>query len=517
MNGPPVSPRGPGVPGPGPDFSPPEATLPGASVAGTAVPDSRRAPPLAAVLLLAMLSVVGLALGSTFFFSNLAVEREFRRLPPEVQTYLRAQQEAQRQGQVLTPTPPVPEIRTGTPADPYLLPGWSSPGVAGETVTAAGRVTVVEDGARVRRSQSSGSAGRTPGTDAQGGDAEGGSGRRWVPPDVPRSQDFLRNIQDSLVQVGLVAALASAALAFWLSRRLARPITAVSRAARRLAQGDLAVRAPWPPSTSPVPWASGEREIIDLARSFNEMAEGLQALERERQQAVADIAHELRTPIAVMQARLDALEDGVYPLSTDQIALLSTQTQLLTRLVGDLRTLTLADAGRLALKLRDTELGHLAAEVVGGLRDQAARRGVQLDVQAVPAPLRADPDRVRQVVTNLVENALRHARARVSVLVEPGDHGVTLRVDDDGSGIPPGSREAVFTRFTRLDESRARDTGGSGLGLAIVQALAQAHGGAARAGESPLGGARVSVTFPYPQPVPAQVGAGPPLPAPPTT
>ncbi|MFC5846765.1 sensor histidine kinase [Deinococcus petrolearius] len=469
------------------------------------VPDSRRAPPLAAMLLLAMLAVVGLALGSTFFFSNLAVEREFRRLPPEVQSYLRAQQAAQRQGQVLTPTPPVPEIRTGSPADPYLPPGWSSPGVFGETVTAAGRVTVVEDGARVRRAQASGPGGTD--ADAQGAGGSVG-GRRWVPPDVPRSQDFLRNIQASLVQVGLVAALASAALAFWLSRRLARPITAVSQAARRLAQGDLAVRAPWPPSGSQMPWASGEREIIDLARSFNEMAEGLQALERERQQAVADIAHELRTPIAVMQARLDALEDGVYPLNTDQIALLSTQTQLLTRLVGDLRTLTLADAGRLALKLRDTELGHLAAEVVGGLQDQAARQGVQLDVLAPSAPLRADPDRVRQVVTNLVENALRHARAQVRVQVEPGEGAVTLLVDDDGSGIPVGSREAVFTRFTRLDESRARDTGGSGLGLAIVQALAQAHGGAARAEESPLGGARLSVTFPYAQSLPAQ-----PLPA----
>ncbi|KQR23035.1 histidine kinase [Deinococcus sp. Leaf326] len=447
-----------------------------------------------------MLGVVGLALGSTFFFSNLAVEREFRRLPPEVQTYLRAQQAAQRQGQVLTPTPPVPEIRTGSPADPYLPPGWSSPGVAGETVTAAGRVTVVEDGVRVRRIQTTGSG---TGTAAQGTDNGNGSGRRWVPPEVPRSQDFLRNIQDSLVQVGLVAALASAALAFWLSRRLARPITAVSQAARRLAQGDLAVRAPWPPAASRVAWASGEREIIDLARSFNEMAQSLQALERERQQAVADIAHELRTPIAVMQARLDALEDGVYPLNTDQIALLSTQTQLLTRLVGDLRTLTLADAGRLALKLRDTELGDLAAEVVDGFQDQAARRGVQLDVLTASAPLRADPDRVRQVVTNLVENALRHARAQVRVQVEPGEQGVTLLVDDDGSGIPAGSREAVFTRFTRLDESRARDTGGSGLGLAIVQALALAHGGAAHADKSPLGGARLSVTFPYAQPLPA--------------
>lgn len=428
-----------------------------------------RGPRLAAALLLAMLTIVLLSVGSTFVFSNLAVEREFKKLPPEVQTYLRAQEAAQRQGQVLTPLPPTPEIRTGTPADPYLTPGMSSPTVNGVIQTANGDI-LVEQGRRVRPS-----TGRVTG------------GRRWIAPDVPRTQDFLQNIQSSLLQVGLIAALASALLAWWLARRVAQPITAVSNAAQQLAQGDLSARAPL---------YTGEREVTELALSFNEMAQSLQDLDRERQQAVADIAHELRTPLAIMQARLDALEDGVYPLNTEQIVLLSTQTQLLTRLVGDLRTLTLADAGRLSLDLQDVELSALTRQVVNGLADWATQRGVTLSIQTERSPLHADPDRVRQVIANLVENALRHARKNVQVNVQCTGEVVTLQVDDDGAGIPESQRDTIFARFTRLDESRARDTGGSGLGLAIVRALAAAHGAKASAESSPLGGARFTVTFP---------------------
>lgn len=437
---------------------------------GARTPNRRRGPGLAVTLLLAMLSVVVLSVGSTFAFSNLAVQREFRKLPPDVQRYLRAQQEAASRGEMLTPAPPTPEVRTGTPADPYLPPGFSSPDVSGIVKVATGDDIQIVAGQRVRK--------------ADGGSGGGGGGPRGL---APRSQDFLRQVQISLVQVGLIAALASALLAWLLAQRVARPITAVSSAARQLARGDLSARAPL---------LSGEREVAELARTFNDMAENLQVLERERQQAVADIAHELRTPIAVMQARLDALEDGVYPLSTEQITLLSTQTQLLTRLVGDLRTLTLLDAGRLALKPQVLNLAHLTEQVVNELHPRAAARGVQLTLQATPAEVRADPDRVRQILGNLIENAVRHASARVEVRVLSSSERTILHVDDDGPGIPTESREAIFTRFTRLDESRSRDTGGSGLGLAIVRALATAQGGQAQAGQSTLGGARFTVSLP---------------------
>ncbi|PNY79925.1 two-component sensor histidine kinase [Deinococcus koreensis] len=413
-----------------------------------------------------MLAVSLLTVASMFVFSNAAVQREVRRLPPEVQRYLRAQQEALRRGQVVV-SAPVPEVRTGSPADPYLGRGQSSPDVGG-VVGAVGDDLVIAQG-------------RPP----RGGDETPG---RDTPRFAPRPRDFVMQVQQSLVQVGLISAAASALLAWLFARRVAQPVSAISQAARQLAKGDLSARSPA---------FRGEREVAELARTFNDMAGDLQTLEQERRQAVADIAHELRTPMAVIQARLDALEDGVYPLELEQVRMLSEQAQLLTRLVDDLRILTLLEAGRLPLHPAHTDLAELAELVVRDLGDRASARGVTLSLRAEPAATRADPDRVRQILTNLIENALRHARTRVEVSVQAQDSAVLLRVDDDGLGIPADSREAVFTRFTRLDDSRARDSGGSGLGLAIVHALAAAHGGRARAAASDtLGGASLWVSLP---------------------
>ncbi|WP_034387167.1 ATP-binding protein [Deinococcus sp. YIM 77859] len=405
------------------------------------LPPRWQRPSLAVTLLLSMLLVVGLAVGSMFLFSNLAVRREVARLPPEVQAYLRARQEAERRGEPLPPPP-----RPPTP------PAGTASGNTGSSTTPADRPP------------------------------------RGLPAVLnPRTRSFVRDVQTSLVQGGLLAAAAAASLSLLLARRIARPITAVSRAAAQLADGDLTSRAPA---------LRGDREVAELARTFNVMAGNLESLERERQQAVADIAHELRTPIAIMQARLDALEDGVYPLDTGQIALLSAQTQLLTRLVGDLRTLTLADAGRLGLHDEALNLAEVAEEVVRDFRDQAEGHGLRLTLWADPAPMTADRDRIRQITANLVENALRYARLQVTVRVEADADTARLHVEDDGPGIPAALRDTVFTRFTRLDESRTRDTGGSGLGLAIVRALAGAHGGEAYACASPLGGARFTVVLP---------------------
>ncbi|WP_233554807.1 sensor histidine kinase [Deinococcus cavernae] len=407
--------------------------------------------PLKVTLLLAMLTVVLVSVGGTFAFSSLAVQREFRKLPPDIQTYLRSRDAALRRGE----TPPAPPVRPSSARSTSERPS-SAAATSRPSATTSATSTA--------------------------------SNRTDRPPWPVRQVDWLRGVQRQLLQIGLVAVAVSALLALWLARRIARPLTVVSRAAGRLAAGELQVRVPVP---------TMDRELAALAHSFNGMAHNLEQLEAERRQAVADIAHELRTPLAIMQARLDAMEDGIYPMSSEQIALLSTQTQLLTRLVGDLRTLTLLDAGQLALNRRDTDLGELAQAVTAGLQTQALERGVQLHVvQADAAPVSADPDRLRQVLSNLIENALRHARAHVDVSVSVQGAEVALHVDDDGAGIPAEKRQQVFTRFTRLDESRSRDAGGSGLGLSIVQALATAHGGSARAEASPLGGARLSVTVP---------------------
>jgi two-component system sensor histidine kinase BaeS len=448
----------------------------------------RRGPSLTVTLLVTMLAMVVLTIGGMFLFSNLAVKRQISRLPPEVQAYLRAGQAAERLGQELAPNPPTPEIRFGDDPDALLLPpGDSSPGVSGTVANPNGPTTTIDNG---RRPQP---AGGTGSRDTGSGEGRGRTPFSGLLPAAlnPRTQDFVRDVQTSLIQAGLLAASAALVLALLLARRVVRPIGAVSRAAAQLAAGNLAVRAPT---------LGAEREVAELARTFNDMAESLQALERERQHAVADIAHELRTPIAIMQARLDALEDGVYPLTPEQVTLLSGQTQLLTRLVGDLRTLTLADAGRLGLSPQGVNLSELAAQVVRDQQDRAAARALTLTFRPAPSvlssTLMADPDRVRQVTSNLIENALRYASTRVEVQIETTPEAVQLHVDDDGPGIPAAQRDAVFTRFTRLDESRTRDTGGSGLGLSIVRALAVAHGGRASVDRSPLGGARFTVTLP---------------------
>ena len=425
-------------------------------------------PTLALTLLLAMLSVVFLLFGTTVLFSNWAVQREFQRLPPEVQAYLRSREQAERAGQVLAPTPPIPEIRTGTPADPYLPRGWSSPDVSGEVITPTGRITV-EAGARWR-------TGRDP-------------ARANFPP-PGRSQDFLATIQGILWRVGLLTAVVAAGLAWVLSRRIARPLTQVSMAAQRLAAGDLSARAPA---------LHAEREVTELALNFNRMADNLQTLETERQQAAADIAHELRTPIAVMQARLDALEDGIYPLEAAQVTSLSQQTQLLSRLVDDLRTLTLSDAGQLKLRQQAVNLPELCLDVTSDLQARAQAQGVTLNFSVqghAPAPFQGDPDRLRQIVLNLLENALRHARTQVQLTLLGSESSYHLHVEDDGPGIPADAHEKIFTRFTRLDPSRSRGTGGSGLGLSIVQAFVQAHGGSVAVSSGALGGAKFTVSLP---------------------
>lgn len=418
--------------------------------------------PLNVTLLLAMLTVVLVSIGGMFGFSSLALQREFRKLPADIQTYLRARDEALRRGE----TPPPPPTRGPSERTP---PGTEQ---ASTQQSSTGGSTAPGTG--------------TPGTSTLGSNASDNRARRAPWP--IRQVDWLRSLQRQLLQIGLIAVAVSTLLALWLARRIARPVSVVSRAAEQLAAGDLSVRVPVP---------ALERELATLARSFNGMAQNLEHLEAERQQAVADIAHELRTPLAIMQARLDAIEDGIYPMNADQITHLSTQTQLLIRLVGDLRTLTLLEANQLALNLKPTDLTEVARTVTNGLQTQALGRGILLNVMQWGTVLvSADADRLRQVLSNLIENALRHASQQVNVTVAVEDAQAVVHVDDDGTGIPADKLQQVFTRFTRLDESRTRDAGGSGLGLSIVQALCAAHGGRASAQASALGGARFSIALP---------------------
>ncbi len=289
--------------------------------------------------------------------------------------------------------------------------------------------------------------------------------------------------------VGLVLSALFAALIAW---RLARPLSAVSKAARLFAEGDLSARARLLPGQGRYERRWGG-EAIRLVDDFNAMAASLERLEAERQATTAAIAHELRTPLAVLQARLAALRDGIFALDAREVQLLAQQTDLLARLVEDLRTLSLAEAGKLTLNLHTCNLAALVRDVVESFEPRAAAKGVRLEVRAEEATLMGDAPRLRQVVGNLLDNALRFApeRSSVEVTLRTDQVGVSLLVRDTGPGLSESDRVRVFERFYRADAERS----GSGLGLAIVKSLVELHGGRVEAMNAPEGGALFRVSL----------------------
>lgn len=288
-------------------------------------------------------------------------------------------------------------------------------------------------------------------------------------------QQFLDEVNQALVWAGVAAIGLALLLAVALSRRLTQPLRRLTRATRALAGGDLSQQ---------VPIASGD-ELGELSHSFNQMADALNQAEQQRQQLLADVAHELRTPLSVMRGHLEAMLDGVFTLSPDNLTLVYEETVLLGRLVDELRTLSLAESGQLTLNKSLLDLGEAVTQAVAAFAPLAEAEGVQLTAQVpdVVPPVRADPARIQQVLGNLIANAIRHAPqgtavAQVTVRVVPQTDGVAVQVADNGPGLSPEARALVFDRFWRADESRSRDRGGSGLGLAICQGIVQAHGGA---------------------------------------
>jgi signal transduction histidine kinase len=248
------------------------------------------------------------------------------------------------------------------------------------------------------------------------------------------------------------------------------PITRIAKAARRLGEGKLDVRVP----------VRGSQEIRELAETFNKMAADLHRAETLRTNLMADVSHELRTPLTVLEGNLRAALDKVVPLDEMEIGNLYSQTRHLIRLVNDLRELSLAEAGQLPLEKMPTDLKILVAETIQALEPLAVERGVILTDEIPQLPeVTVDPFRIRQVLFNLLSNALRHTPDGGQIIVngEIINRTVVLSVQDNGEGLEPGQLTAVFDRFYRGDKSRSRETGGTGLGLAIVKAIVEAHGG----------------------------------------
>lgn len=295
---------------------------------------------------------------------------------------------------------------------------------------------------------------------------------------------FLRDVNRSILLAVLAATAVALALGAVLFFQVTAPVRQLTAAAHAISNGDLSQRV-----------AVGSRdELGELADAFNTMAANLAASEGQRRQMVADVAHELRTPLSVMQANLEAMQDGILPTDTEQLASLHEETLLLSRLVADLRLLSLAEAGQLKLEVTESDLGELVSRAAERQRPAAAAKGVDLVTEiAADAPrVPVDSDRFTQVVGNLVDNALRYTPqgGRIELSVGwSGEAGQERRpivaITDTGSGIAADDLPHVFDRFYRGDKSRARAGGGSGLGLAIVKQLMEMQHGKVRA-ESPI-------------------------------
>jgi signal transduction histidine kinase len=239
----------------------------------------------------------------------------------------------------------------------------------------------------------------------------------------------------------------------------------------------------------------GPREIRALVRAFNAMSARLAEDTEDRRRLLADVSHELRTPLTVIQGNVEGMLDGLYPPDGAHLERVLAEARHLERLVEDLRTLSLADAGALPLHRESTDLAALASDVVAGFQPQAAVDGVSLTLEADEATLLdVDPRRVRQVVANLVSNALRHTPAGglVTVAVQPGADAVELTVSDTGSGMDAESVDRAFDRFWR-----SGDAAGAGLGLGIVRDLVRAHGGEVSLESTPGAGTVVRCRFPF--------------------
>jgi len=254
-------------------------------------------------------------------------------------------------------------------------------------------------------------------------------------------------------------------------RQMGTPLADVMSAADAVAEGDLSVHVP----------ERGPGEIRRLAESFNRMVSELASADQQRRNMTADVAHELRTPIHVLRGNLEGMLDGVYDATPEQLNAMLEETRLLTRLVDDLQTISLAEAGQLPLYFAKVDIAELLADVQTSFSVQAEDAGVELilDIQDADMVIEADVNRLDQVLGNLVGNALRHTPAEgwIRLQAESSPNGVRLEIRDEGQGIPPEDLPFIFDRFYRADKSRSRKGGGSGLGLAIARELIRLHGG----------------------------------------
>ena len=310
--------------------------------------------------------------------------------------------------------------------------------------------------------------------------------------DHPYQRAFEKATAASLGMALLVSVAAALALSWYLSRRVYQSATELAHAATVIADGhyDFRVSAP-----------RLGREFDEIAVAFNTMADSLGRVEHSRRQMLADLAHEMRTPVAIVEAYLEALEDGVKPLDDDAIAVLRDQSRRLTRLSKDVAALSDAEHRARTIDARWTSIARLVATATTVWEPRYRAKGVTLtSTAATDLPdVWADPERLGQVLANLLENGLRHTPSGGTVVIgaRATHDGVTVVVSDSGDGVLPEHLPHLFDRFYRVDAARDRVHGGAGIGLAIAKALVDGHGGSIKADSQGLGqGTTFTVSLP---------------------
>ena len=319
----------------------------------------------------------------------------------------------------------------------------------------------------------------------------------------PPLSRLVASLNRSLLWTGLAAGIGGILLLSLISRRVLAPVALLGSVARRLGQGDLTQRVP----------VTGKDEIGDLGLTFNTMADGLEKAEPQRRSLMADVAHELRTPLSNIQGYLEAVRDGVLEPDSPTIDTIYQQAAHLSDLVEDLRVLALAEAGVLRLNSEPDSLEDVLRRSVEAVKPRAEQRSVavSLDISGDLPLVDMDRTRIAQVVGNLLENAIAHTPegGQVQIIAEPAEPSrVRVTVADTGEGIAVDDLSQVFDRFYRVDLSRSRATGGAGLGLTIARQLVEAHGGGIRAESTSRQGSRFIFELPLAGPGSHHGGAG---------
>jgi len=297
--------------------------------------------------------------------------------------------------------------------------------------------------------------------------------------------------QEQLRSAWIIAAVAvvlAAALAVVLARAFLLPLKRVAQATHRLAAGAYDTRVA----------VRSRDEVGQLGADFNELARTLERNEQLRRRFIADVSHELRTPLAVARAEIEAIEDGVRPLTRESIASLKHEVGALGKLVEDLYQLSLADVGALAYRKERIDIAEVARETVEAFGERLSERHLKVEADLRHADVFGDGDRLAQAFRNLLENSLRYTEAggRLRIGVRPEAGRVAVEFEDSAPGVPAASLPHLFERFYRVEGSRNRAHGGAGLGLAIVRSIVEAHGGEISADASPLGGLAVKIALP---------------------